>query len=442
MEVAERILAGARPGEDVEVYCRRGRSSAFAVYDGEVESQRSGASSGVGVRVADGGRVGFAWAGSLDEIVIAEVLADAREHAGLSEPEESAGLAAPDGVPPVILTRPVSDLSSLNDRQKLALALDLEAAVRSADPRVSGVRTCRYGDGWAEVAVASTTGISVWSESSVCSVSVSALARDRDETQIGYGFHAAHDPADLDAGEAARDAVDRALGQLGAVKPLTARIPVMFERRAAASLLGVAAGMLTGERVAKGRTPFSDRMGEQIASEAVSLVDDPTDERGFAADAYDAEGLASRRNILVADGVLTGFLNDSHSGRRLGSSSTGSAVRSVGSTPSPGVRALALTPGSESSDVLISGVELGVWVTELAGLHSGVNAVSGDFSVGVQGRMIRDGELAEPVREATVASTVPRLLLDVTAIADDLEWLPGGSGAASMLVSEASLSGT
>ena len=174
----------------------------------------------------------------------------------------------------------------------------------------------------------------------------------------------------------------------------------------------------------------------------LTLVDDPTDHRSFAADTLDGEGLACRRNVLVADGVLQGFLYDTVTGRRAGRPSTGSAVRGVTSTPSVGCQALALAPGSGALDDLVAGVDVGLLVQSMTGLHSGVNAVSGDFSVGVEGLMIRGGQLAEPVREVTIASTLQRLLLGVTAIGDDLEWLPGGTGCPTVVIGDVSLGGT
>ena len=173
----------------------------------------------------------------------------------------------------------------------------------------------------------------------------------------------------------------------------------------------------------------------------LTLVDDPTDHRSFAADTLDGEGLACRRNVLVADGVLQGFLYDTVTGRRAGRPSTGSAVRGVTSTPSVGCQALAVAPGSGTLDDLVAGVDVGLLVQSMTGWHSGVNAVSGDVSVGVEGLMIRGGGLAEPVRRS-VLSTLQRLLLGITAIGDDVEWLPGGTGCPTLVIGDVSLGGT
>ena len=209
----------------------------------------------------------------------------------------------------------------------------------------------------------------------------------------------------------------------------------------AALLLGVVSGTLSGEAVLKGRSPFADRVGDAIASPLLTLVDDATDERSLGAGSHDGEGLATRRIPLIDGGVLLGFLHDSYSGRRSGAGSTGSALRGVRSTPFPGAQVLAVVPGTAGHDELVAGVDRGLLVQAMRGMHSGINTVSGDFSVGVEGMMIRGGEVAEPVREVTIASTLQRLLLDIEAVGADIEWLPGGDGMATLVVADVALSG-
>ena len=209
----------------------------------------------------------------------------------------------------------------------------------------------------------------------------------------------------------------------------------------AVTVIGLVAGTLTGDRVLKGRSPFVDRVGENVATAALTFVDDPTDPASLGAESHDGEGLACRRVPLVEDGVLQGFLHDSYTGRRSGKGSTGSAVRGTRGLPSPGLQALAVRPGSGTLDELIADVDHGLLVFSLAGLHSGVNPVSGDFSVGVEGRMIRNGQLAEPVNECTIASTLQRLLLDIKAIGSELVHLPSGVSTPPVVVGDVSLSG-
>jgi PmbA protein len=270
---------------------------------------------------------------------------------------------------------------------------------------------------------------------------VSALAADGERTQIGGGIDVGREPTELDVTVASGDAVHRATRLIGATKPPTQRLAIVLEPRLAVTLVGIVSGMLTGDVVLKGRSPFADRVGDQIASPLLSFLDDPTDLRSIDADSHDGEGLANRRNPLVVAGVLQGFLHDTYTGRRSGTGSTGSAVRGARSTPSPGAQVLVMAPGSGTLDEIIAGVDAGLLVQSFNGLHSGVNAVSGDFSVGAEGLMIRNGELADPIREATLASTLQRLLLDISVVGGDLEWLPDGNGAVTLVVPDVALSG-
>jgi PmbA protein len=443
LAIARQVAEQAAPGEQVEAYVSRGSQLTVQAHGGEVEAFTSATSQAIGIRVVHGGRQGFASAGSLDADVVAETLAEARDNTTFAEPDPGNGLAEPDGVPFTdhddrwkegIFQLPVED--------KIALALRLEQAVMDGDPRIDGVRSATYADSHGEAALVASTGIEASSRATRASMSVSALASDGEETQIGGGYDTGREPADLDLDEIADDAVHRATRLLGATKPPSQRLTVVLEPRLAATLLSVVGGTLTGDRVLKGRSPFAERLGSPIASPALTLIDDPTDRRSLAAHSYDGEGLACRRNPLIEGGVATQFLYDSWSARRAETRSTGSAVRGVRSTPGVGCQALQMLPGERSAEDLLADVSAGLFVASFTGLHSGVNAVSGDFSVGADGLMIRDGQLAEPVREATIASTLQRLLLGIRDVGSDLEWLPGGTGAATVVIDDVSLSGS
>ena len=441
LDVAARIADMAGPGEEVEAYVARGTSTTVRAYGGEVESLTQATSAGVGVRVVVDHREGFAYAGTLDEAVVLDALAEARDNATFGEPDEFNGLATPDGVPPADLDLWPAGLPSVPTADKVALALELEKATVGRDPRVGGVRISMYSDSMGEGAVATSTGIRAWGRAGTSYLMVQALAVHDGETQIAGGLSVGREVSDLSVDEAADDAILRATRLLGSTKPATQRVTLVLEPRMTATVLGIVGGMLNGEAVLKGRSPFADRVGEAIASPLLTFVDDPTDPRSLGAEAHDGEGLACRRNQLVVDGVLQGFLHNTYTGRRSGTASTGSAQRGTSSTPGVGAGALAVAPGMGTAEEVLAALGEGLFVTSMAGIHSGVNPVSGDFSVGVEGLMVRDGSLAEPVREATIASTIQRLLLDISAVGADLEWLPDGTGGVTLVIPDVALSG-
>ena len=445
--VVERIINEAKVGEGIEAYAAIGADNEIRVYDGEVESLSSASSAGIGVRVLldgdDGSRSGFAWAGSLDDDAVGRALADARENATFASPDPMVVLATPDGFAPRAVPLAAPDFSAMSMDNKIALALELEALTRSGDSRVRQVDAADYGDSEVEIALASTTGIRSRTERTSAYLSVAALAGDDGETQTGSGFSVGRSPSELDASAASRDAVERSVRMLGATKASSGRSTVVFDPRVASTILSVIAGALSGEAVVKGRSFFEGRLGEQVAATGVTLVDDPTDERAYGAAAIDGEGLACRRNLLIDDGVLVTFVYDTVAARRAGTVSTGSAVRGgYAGTPGAGCRAVVLQPGSEGAEEILAQVGDGVFIQSITGVHSGVSPVSGDFSVGAEGLMIRDGRLAEPLREFTIASTLQRMLQSIEAIGSDLTWLPGVAAGQTLAIGDLQISGT
>ncbi len=442
-DLASRLVGRAEAGEDIEVYVARSRSTIVRAHGGGIESLSVAESQGVGVRLVANQREGFAHAGSLDPAIVESLVGDARDNAAHAEPDPRSGLTDPGDADPVSLDLFDTEVDSVDVDTKMEMALALETAVLSADDRVRGIRAAVYSDVRSERAIASTRGIRAASSATMASLSSNAMIDDTDgRTRTGAAHEAARGPSGLDPERVAALAVERGLRLLGARPPRSGRVTVVLEPRFAATVLNVVASMLSGERAYKGRTPFAERVGEKIASPAVDLADDPTDAESLAATPFDGEGLATRPVPLIEAGVLSGFLHDSRSGRGLGVESTGSALRGARSSPSPGHRALTLAPGHGDLDSLTAGVDDGLLVLAIQGLNSGVNAVSGDLSVGVEGVRVHRGELAEPVREGTLAGAIPRILQGVVAVGSDLERLPSGDLAPSIVIEGLTLSGT
>jgi PmbA protein len=439
--LADRVVAQAVAGEQVEAFVSRDVETDIRIYEGQVEHFVSAQSEGIGIRVIRDGRTGFAYAGTLDPGAIAEVLAEARDNLSFGTRDEWAGLAEPDGVEVVPQELWSDALASYGTDKKIAITKELERLTLAIDPRVR-VDDANYADVMVENAVSSTTGIRRSGRENGCYVSVSTMADDGDETQTGFGFGVGRSPDQFDLEKAARDAADRATRLLGATKPTSRRVSVVFDPYVTAMLLGVISSTLNGEAVAKGRSLFKDRVGDVVASPLFTLVDDPTNPLAYTATDLDGEGLAARRNDLISDGVLNGFVHNSYSARRVGARSTGNAVRGgFKGTPGVGCLALQLLPGARDQSALIADVEDGVLVQTVQGLHSGVNPISGDFSVGASGLTITNGQLGAPVREFTIASTLQRMLLDVVEVGGDVDWLPMRAAGVSLVIRDLTLSG-
>ncbi|MGZ8613027.1 MAG: metallopeptidase TldD-related protein, partial [Actinomycetota bacterium] len=229
---------------------------------------------------------------------------------------------------------------------------------------------------------------------------------------------------------------------LGATKPSTAKQPVLLDPFAASSLLGVLAGALSAEAVQKSRSLFADLVGQQVGADAFTLVDDGRLLQGPSASPFDDEGVPTGRTEMITGGVLRGFLHNTYTARRGGTSSTGNAQRAgYRSTPGVGTTNFYVEPGPRSQEDLLREAEGGILIQEVSGVHSGANPISGEFSVGATGLRISGGEIAEPVREMTIGSTVPDMLRAIAAVGSDLRFF-SSVGTPSILIGEMTIAGT
>ena len=443
-----RVIGWAEGDEQVEAYVAHSRDTEVEVYQADIETLSTAETDGVGIRVVlpgpDGSRQGFAYAGSFDEESLHATLIEARDNAAFGTPDPFVGLAEPDGVVAAELDLWRDELLTHPTDAKIELAMELERLVRAGDSRIRSLRSASYGDGLLEVAIASTAGICSQYRRTSCSAVAFAIAGGDDETQTGFGYTVGREPGELDIAAAAAMAVDRATRLLGAVKPPSQKVTVVLDPYVTSSLLGILGGTLNGESVLKGRSLFADRVDEDVAVASFTLTDDPVNPLAYGASPYDAEGIATRTIPLIESGVLKRFVHNTISARRAGNGavSTGSAVRGgFKGTPGVGCRALAVVPGTMTAAEVCAHIGDGVLIQSISGVHSGVNPISGDFSVGGEGLMVRGGQVAEPVREFTIASTIQRMLKDVVAIGNDLEWLPGGSAGVTLAIDGLSLSG-
>jgi len=229
LSVAQQVLSWAQDGEEVEVIAVHDRETEIRVYEGEIEQFTASESQGVGVRVIRDQRQGFAYAGSLDEDVLAETIADARDNAAFGTPDPFLGLAAPDGVDvaPLDLFDPTA--ADVSTQDKIAMTIDLEAKTRAADARIIGIESADYVDMVNESALVSSAGVQVTNRESASYVTSTALAEQDGDTQIGFGFSVGRNPNSLDVDRAAADAADRATRLLGATQPATERVTIVFD---------------------------------------------------------------------------------------------------------------------------------------------------------------------------------------------------------------------
>jgi PmbA protein len=300
------------------------------------------------------------------------------------------------------------------------------AAAEDAARGVPGVTNSEGGDagfGRTEAVLVTSAGFAgQWARTSH-SVSAAVLAGSGTDMQRDYDSHSTVHLADLDDPVAiGRSAGERAVKRLHPNRPKTAKLPVVYDPRVAGSLLGHFAGAINGAGVARGTSFLKEKLGQRVFASGITVRDDPLRVRGLRSRVFDGEGTPTEPRDLIADGVLTTWLLDSRSARQLGLRSTGHATRGTGGPPSPSPTNLYFVAGSKEPTELMADIQLGLYVTELIGM--GVNGVTGDYSRGAAGFLIRDGALAEPVAEITIAGNLREMFLHLTP-ANDLRFRRG-----------------
>jgi PmbA protein len=306
------------------------------------------------------------------------------------------------------------------------MLVDRAAAAEEAALAVSGVTNSEGAEaGFArtEAFLVTSAGFAGRSARTSHSVSASAVAGGGTGMQRDYDYHSTLHLADLDDPTTiGRSAGERAVARLNPVRPKTARLPVVYDPRVAGGLLGHLAGAINGSSVARGTTFLKDKLGARVFADAVEIRDDPRRVRGLRSRVFDGEGTPTAARDVIAAGVLTTWLLDSRSARQLGLHSTGHAVRGTSGPPSPAPTNLYLAAGSMTPAELMADIKLGLYVTELIGM--GVNGLTGDYSRGAAGFMIRDGAIAEPVAEITIAGNLTDMFRNLTP-ANDLRFRRG-----------------
>ena len=428
---------------DAEAWVEEGISRRVRVYEGQVESLSDAGGRGVGVRAFLEGRSGYAYGTDLSDAGVAEVAGAARAAAEVADPDEFAGLPDECGITAVegLASATIAEWST---EQKVELALEVERAARAREG-VTQVENAVYSDAQGTVAIANSRGFTSSYEATQAWAYASAFAGEGADLMTGLGVGLARDPAGLDPEAIGAEAAERALALVGARQPKSRRCPVVLDAFVAASFMGFIGSMLSADAVQRGRSLFAGREGEEVADPRLALADDATAPGGPSSAPFDAEGSPSRRTPLIEGGCLLTYLFDARTARRAGRAGTANANRgSYRSPPSVGTTNLVLEPGDQDLAGLMTQAGEGLYVTDVAGLHSGVNPVSGTFSVGASGRMIEGGSPATPVRELTIASDLVSMLKAVRGVGSEARWVPFGGSvkAPPLLLDEMSVSGS
>lgn len=427
LELGDRIVAMATKGGATVAECllRSGAELSARVRLGRPELVEEAAHRSAGLRVMKGKQVATTSTSDLTEAGIARFVSDALELVELAQEDPFAGpadpslLTDPQKVPSLDLYDPKG--GAVDAAQAISIATLGEKAAREFDPRITNSEGATFSRTAGGAALVLSGGFRAAYKGSYQSLSVVPVAEDEGgKKRRGHHWTAKRFLDELDdPKKVGEEAARRTLRKLGARSVATCEVPVVFDPDAARSILGLLAGCVMGSAIWRKSSYLLGREGTAVASDLVTVVDDPLIPRAPGSRPYDGEGLASRRNVVVDKGVLQTYLCDSYSARKLSRQSTGSAARGGSAGVSPTTTNFILQPGADSAESIVKGTRRGLYVTEMMGF--GFNAVTGDFSRGAAGFWIENGELAFPVSEVTISLDIDQILKRIDAVGSDLE---------------------
>jgi PmbA protein len=420
--VREALEAGA---SDAECTISEGSEFSAGVRMGELETLKQASSRAAGLRVLIGWNMGASYTSDLTPAGIRQMVRSAIDLAGFTTEDRFAGLpdASETGSFAGDLQLFSPDVAGLPTDLKIETAKRAEAAALGYDPRITNSDGGSFDSNVGGHVFANSRGFTGAYRSTSCCLTVVPVATAKgvdgdDEMERDYWFSIARDFAGLEDPElVGRTAARRALRRLGAVKIQTRKVPVIFEPRTARSLLGHLFEAVEGRAIYRGASFLAGKLGEKIADERIAVIDDGAMPRLFGSQPFDDEGVPTRRTPVIERGVLKSYLLNSYSARKLGLKTTGNASRGITGNAGIGHGNLYFEPGGKSPEEILLGVKDGFYVTELMG--GGVNTVTGDYSRGAVGIWIRGGELAFPVSEVTIASTLQEMLNGIADIGND-----------------------
>jgi PmbA protein len=440
--IAEKILSLALSlkADAAEVFLRAYTSTSIEVKDQKVDAFDRAKDVGAGLRVLVGTRLGFAFTTDLSDKALRTLAQAALTNAESTEPDSFHSL--PDKPATAYQSVAVYDpeLVALSEKEKIDRVMAMEREAFAVDPRIKRIRKASAGFSDSETLILNTSGAEVSYKSTACSSSLEAVAEDKGESQAGSEFDVNRFYRKLLVEEVGRRAAQRALDLLGAKHIESMKAPVVLEAPVAQEFLALMAGGFSAEAVQKKRSLFIGKLGKDVASPAITVLDDGLLEGGLGTAPSDDETVPMKKKTVIDNGRLAIYLYNTYTAKKDGTASTGNGMRGgFKGIPGVGVTNLYIEPGKSPLEDLIASVDRGLFVTEVMGMHT-ANSISGDFSVGATGFWIEKGRKAYPVREITIAGNILDLMKHVDAVGSDIRF-SGRIGSPSLRIKELSIGG-
>lgn len=439
----DKLLACAKAAgiETAEVFCQDGSSFSAEAVEGEIKAYEVSTSCGLSLRGMVNGKMGYSATQAFDDAAIAQLIEGVKESAALVETEEQDEIFQGEKEYPR-LKEAETDIDEVSAEAKLALCLELEKAAKEADPRVWKVESSTVATNRSTVRLKNSYGLDLKWNDCICYAYATPIAKDGDSTAVGMDIACGKRFDALNAREIGRRSTEEAISQLHGAPVEQGSYRVIIRNDVMSSLLRTFSGIFSAENVQQKMSLLGGKEGTVIASEAVTLMDDPLLENGLHSSPFDAEGSASKTKAVIDKGVLTTLLHSRKTARKQGVETTGNASR--GSYASP-VRVAPTNfffkPGEKDLSGLMADMGQGLVITELGGLHSGANPTSGDFSLIAKGYTVKDGLRDQTVEQITVAGNFYEVLRNIRAVGSDLLFPASSTGSPSVDVGELQVSG-
>lgn len=416
-----------------EIYAIYEDSFSVSLSDDGLEHLEKSKGGGIGIRLLDrDGKMGFAHANSLDFKTLKGVAEEALARISVSSPDPFRKYLPPSGNYPQV-TICDETIFSLSERDKISIVEELCERAKESHPKVEKVRKAEYDDGIYEVVLANTEGVILHRDGTFFSIGLAVLASGEGEKEMGYYAQERRFFRDLDSAEIVKKAVDRATSLLGGKRIKSQKLPLVLSPEASSDFISLFASLLSAENVQKGKSLLANKLGNKVAFDSFSLVDDGTLDRGVGSAPFDGEGFPTKRKEVIEKGILKTYLHNLYTAYKDGVETTGNAVRGYASVPSVGITNLFILPGDSSPEEILNSIEKGLYVLDLMGLHT-VNLVSGDFSLGVSGLWIENGELTFPVKGVSIAGNLLEFFNRIEGVGKDLVFF-GNVGGVTLLIS-------
>jgi PmbA protein len=421
-DIVRRAMAGGATAAECAV--REGDEFSTLVRLGQVETLKESGSRAIGVRVFNGQRTASTYSSDFSRGGLDRMLKSALELSRITSEDPYAGIPAANQLGSLTgdldLYHP--DVYSLPGEERINYARRAEKAALDYDPRIKNSEGGSFDAATGHKVLANSHGFVGEYRRSYCSVAAIPIAQsETGAMQRDYWFSVARSLGKLESPEqVGKIAAQRTLRRLGARKVKTAHVPVIFDPLVATSILEHIFEGVNGDSVYRGASFLAGKLGEKIASENVTVIDDGTMIGGFGTAPFDGEGIPTRRTMVIENGVLKSYLLNTYTAKKLGLQTTANASRGLAGTPGIGPGNYFLQPGSKTPQQIIGGVKEGLYVTEFLG--HGANLVTGDYSRGASGLWISGGELTYPVEEITVAGNLKEMFRNISEIANDLEF--------------------